>query len=410
MMNKDVRKTRLATGFSITILIAFWLINIGMANATEDKIAFMSDRAGNLDIWVMDADGSNPVQLTTDSKWDGDPVWSPDGTKIAYASRAGVTFTYENIWVMDADGSNPVQLTTDPAMDTRPAWSPDGTKIAFGSDRDGDPATRDNIWVMDANGDNQVELTTDPAQDVNPAWSPDGTKIAFESYRGGQWDIWVMDADGSNQVKLFDDPSSSGSPAWSPDGTKIAFVSYLAGNFDIWVMDADGSNPVQLTTHHWNDIDPAWSPDGTKIVYASYGDDETWDIWVVDADGSGDPVQLTSGEEYNYAPAWFGEVDSYEDQIEAIEEYFDDAATLGELIGVGATETSAAGKLNAVENMLECAEHLIDIGDFEGACLKLHDAYQKTDGLWPPPDFVTGPAAEELATMIMDLMASLGCE
>ena len=99
-----------------------------------------------------------------------------------------------------------------------------------------------------------------------------------------------------------------------------------------------------------------------------------------------------------------------EEQIDDIQEFFDDSVTSGELAGVGATAWSAAGKLNALENMLEQAEYLIDIDDVEGACAQLHSAYEKTDGIMLPPDFVTGPAAEELATMIQDLMDSLGCE
>ena len=398
---------KLVTGFKIAILISFLLLSIGMVSAIGDKIAFMSDSAGNFDIWVMDADGSNKVQLTTNPGWDGHPDWSPDGTKIMYVARTDWSY---DIWVMDPDGSNKVQLTTEPGFEYAPDWSPDGSKIAFGADYDSDPDTRDDIWVMNADGTNPVRLTTDPEQDVNPSWSPDGTKIAFESYRGSQWEVWVMNADGTNQAQLTNDPVAAGGPEWSPDGTKIAFGSFFSNNCDVWVMDTDGSNLIQVTTHEYNDVDIGWSPDGKKIVYASYGYDDDWDIWVTDADGSNPPVQLTFDPSYDYSPTWFGIPNSFEDQIEDIQEYFGDAITSGALVGMGSTETSAAGKLNALENMLEQAEYLIDIGDIEGACAQLHSAYEKTDGVMPPPDFVTGSAAEELATMIQDLMDGLGCE
>ncbi|MDD1681931.1 MAG: hypothetical protein LUQ35_09990 [Methanoregula sp.] len=292
-----------------TFLILFLLaLCVGIATGDgSGQIAYMSSDSGSsgeFEIWVMDADGSNPVQLTTDREWDGQPDGSPDGMKIAYVDSHG---SNADIWVMNADGTNPVRLTTHPADDYYPAWSRDGTKIAFESDRDGDSATRNDIWVMNADGTSQVQLTTDPATDVNPTWSPDGTRIAFESYRGDEWDIWVMNADGSDQVKLVDNPEGAGEPAWSPDGTKIAFSSHLYDSFDIWVMDADGSNQVRLTTHHYNDLNPAWSPDSTKIVYASWGDDDTWDLWTVDADGSNPPVQLTTGPAYEYSPTWLGE-------------------------------------------------------------------------------------------------------
>jgi len=99
-----------------------------------------------------------------------------------------------------------------------------------------------------------------------------------------------------------------------------------------------------------------------------------------------------------------------EEQIEDIQEFFDSSVASGALVGVGATQTAAAGRLTALENMLEQAEYLIDSGDIQGACTQLHDAYEKTDGLTLPPDFVAGSATEELAAMIQDVMESLGCE
>jgi Tol biopolymer transport system component len=132
--------------------------------------------------------------------------------KIAFESdRSG----NNDIWVMNADGTNPVQLTTDPAGDHTPAWSPDGTKIAFVSDRDGGNF---EIYVMNADGSGQTRLTDDPAQDFDPTWSPDGSRIAFVSDRDdGFFDIFVMNADGSGPTNLTNVPGDNDRPGLPTD-------------------------------------------------------------------------------------------------------------------------------------------------------------------------------------------------
>jgi Tol biopolymer transport system component len=237
------------------------------------KIVFHSNRAGNYDVWVMNADGSNKMQLTTHSKRDRRPHWSPDGTKIVFHSnRAG----NHDVWVMNADGSNKMQLTTHSAKDTHPNWSPDGTKIAFQSDRSGNI----DIWVMDADGFNLTQITDNLGYDTHPMWSPDGTKIAFS--RGEpevSGDIWVMDADGSNQAQLTDNTGDEQHPDWSPDGTTIAFRSNEKGNYDVWVVYLDDLTQDQITVDPADDRNPDWSPDGTKIAFRSERSGNH-DIWV----------------------------------------------------------------------------------------------------------------------------------
>ena len=126
-----------------------------------DQILFVSERDGNAEVYVMDADGSNPVNLTNDIAGDDQPVWSPDGSKIAFVKNT-------DIYVMNADGSAPVNLTNAAGIDDEPAWSPDGTKVAFRSNRDGNF----EIYVVNVDGTGQTRLTNDPAEDRTPRWRP----------------------------------------------------------------------------------------------------------------------------------------------------------------------------------------------------------------------------------------------
>lgn len=251
-----------------------------------DKILFNTTRDDNFEIYVMDTNGAQQTNLTNNLADDVNPVWSPDGSKIAFASARDSKEL--DIYVMNADGSNPVRLTNDPAEDSSPTWSPDGSKIAFVSFRD----SNYEIYVMDSTGANQIRLTNDPAEDVAPAWSPDGSKIAFVSTRDGNYEIYVMGANGSNPANLTNNLADDFAPAWSPDGTQIAFESFRDNNFEIYRMAANGSNPTRLTNSPTDDVYATWSPDGTKIAFTT-NRDGNYEIYVMGADGSS-PTNLTN--------------------------------------------------------------------------------------------------------------------
>jgi Tol biopolymer transport system component len=198
--------------------------------------------------------------------------------KLAFTSPDG------GIYVMDAAGGTPRKIPK-PFWNTNPVWSPDGSRLAFSAPRDRGSS---GISVMDADGGGEKRLTNDPVVDWNPTWSPDGSRIAFASNRLGPTHVHVMGADGSHPHALG---PPGGTPDWSPDGSLIAFSSPTG----LAVMRPDGTG-VRNLTHHPNNFFPSWSPDGSRLAYES-NRDGTWEIWTVNADGSGQS-RLTSGSRF----------------------------------------------------------------------------------------------------------------
>ncbi|GEM_PF-413927 len=272
--------------------------------ASTGKIAFVSNRDGNNEIYVMNADGSGQTRLTYNPANDLSPAWSPDGAKIAftsdrdfYSERTDST----EIYVMNADGSGQTRLTYNQTEDLYPAWSPDGAKIAFCSDRG---FGHYEIYVMNADGSGQTRLTYNPDNAMIPAWSPNGAKIAFVSHQNPADAIYVMNADGSGQTRLTYNVAPDSYPAWSPDGAKIAFVSLRDsnGNPEIYVINADGSSQHNITNNPAYDGFPAWSPDGAKIAFISSRDGNA-EIYVMNPDGT-NQVRLTNNLAEEMFPAW----------------------------------------------------------------------------------------------------------
>ena len=203
------------------------------------------------------------TQLTRARTIDRDAAWSADGRRIAFMSERDGN---PEIYVMNSDGSAQTRLTTDPAVDADPTFSPDGTRLAFTSTRDGNP----EIYVMAVDGSAQTRLTFDPAADQQADWSPDGTRIAFESTRDGNHEIYAMNPDGGAVTRLTFSPEFAADPSWHPDGASIAFVSGPRGALDIFTVRPGTAGRTQLTRGTSDVHHPAWSPDGQQIAFTSF--------------------------------------------------------------------------------------------------------------------------------------------
>jgi Tol biopolymer transport system component len=345
-------------------------VRVAVWSPDGSKIAFWSFRAldgsdaaspnvvGN--IWVMknDGTGATPLtRLTAPNTGSVAPVWSPDGSKIAFEAFRALDGSDaagpDNIWVMNADGTGAApltKLTTSTATSTGPRWSPDGSKVLFASRRalDGSDAGNtnltSNLWVMKSDGTGATpltKLTAAGAHSFNAVWSPDGSKVAYQSERALDGsnaaginqtiNIWVMKADGSGATpltKLTALKANSGIPVWSPDGNKITFDSSRAldgsdaanNSFvsNIWVIGADGSAAVPLTKLTAVNSDsgaPVWSQDGSKIAFdsqraldgsAAANTNNVSNIWMMSADGSGAVplTKLTAASSDSGVPEW----------------------------------------------------------------------------------------------------------
>ena len=288
------------------LLLALMAASDSAAQGLDSRIVFASNRDGDWDIYSMDVNGENLLQLTNHRTSDEYPAWSPDGKRIAFNSNRGLS---PDLYVMDSDGKNAIRLTRDGRSKSRPSWSPDGARIAYSSFRL--DVGNSEIYVMDADGNNEINLTNHKWHDVMPSWSPDGNQMAFESFRTGAFNdpthIFVMNADGTERRNLTADTHLrfNSAPSWSPDGRKIAFSSRfnLAGD-DIFVITVDGKELEQLTDGPGSSWSPVYSPDGRKIAFVSGGREDS-NIYLMDANGR-NSVKITESAPGtgNTSPSW----------------------------------------------------------------------------------------------------------
>jgi Tol biopolymer transport system component len=265
------------------------------------KLAFVSNRTGIFNVYLVNADGSGLQQLTRFRAGDlGRPSLSPDGEAVVF-DRSKKPTAQSDIWVVRTDGRGLRNLTPDPEDDTTPAWSPDGTKIAFASSRSG----AYDIFVMNPDGSAIEQLTDRGASDAEPAFSPDGTKLAFvecdTSFANCQ--LWTMNADGTGARRLTKTPVEDERPTWSPDGTRIAFTRTQGGNTDVYVITVASRREQRLTSGPADDLQPSWSPDGTRIAFSSNRAGPP-SLYVMQADGTRVVRLTTPAKGQDEVPSW----------------------------------------------------------------------------------------------------------
>jgi Tol biopolymer transport system component len=305
-------------------------------------IAFTSDRDGTDEIYVMNGDGSEQVNISNNESKDSEPWWSPDGSRLVFKSfRTGPA----DLFVMNGDGSDVQQLTENPAVDGGARWSPDGSRIAFYSFR----RQRDGLmWVMGADGSDPQPVLKDQVPSPLTAcaggfpggWFQDGQRILYRGSEGGisALQICSVAPDGSDiKIILSESGVQSYFPSLSPDGRKIAFTSDRDGNLEVYVMNSDGGHVRRITDIQHDptreedeaglntcadsldngddgvadasdrdcfamDEYPTWSPDGQWIAFHSDRDGD-FDIYIVRPDGS-DLRQLTDNDDNDMQPSW----------------------------------------------------------------------------------------------------------
>jgi TolB protein len=270
---------------------------LGIRGVSSTEIAFVSDRGGNKEIYVMKADGSDVRRATANRSINNFPGWSPDGEAIVYTSyRQG---NRPLVFLSSRGARRPGRLlTSDNRSQYRGVFDPLGKTLAIVVANGGGP----EIYAVGDDGRNLRRLTNSPAIEVSPAWSPDGSRMAFVSDRTGAPQVYVMNSDGSNVRRLTFDGAYNTSPAWSPDGRWIAYETRVNSQFDIWLIDPEGRSNTPLVTHERSDEGPSWAPNSRHLVFSSTRRGRA-DLYAIDTDGS-NLRRLTGDAGNNTAPAW----------------------------------------------------------------------------------------------------------
>ena len=251
------------------------------------RIAYISVVNSKSQIYVMNGDGTNQINISDNGFDEFGFSWSPDGREIAFTSDR---YGKGQIYLINPDGTGRKNLTDDEFWYGYPSWSPDGKKIAFVSGQpeilNSQANIQGQIFIMNATGDGEMIFPGIFLMIGIPPGHRMAKRLLLYHIKMGIPQIYIMNADGTGRTNLSGTDSNGLYPTWSPDGKKIAFVSYKDGNPQIYVMNADRNRPGQSFLQQLRRALPHhWSPDGKKIAFVSYKDGNP-QIYVMNADGT----------------------------------------------------------------------------------------------------------------------------
>lgn len=252
-------------------------------------------KARRYSLWIADADGVGAQSMMNSPEPILSPAWSPDGTRIAYASLEDNG--HQVVFVQDVVSGRRDKVSAHKGLNGAPAWSPDGKSLAVSLSKDGNP----EIYVIDLVSKKLTRLTRHWAIDTEPTWMPDGKSIIFTSDRGGQPQLYKVPSRGGQAKRLTFEGQYNAKATVSRDGKMLAMVHRIDGNYRVAVMDLESGN-LRVLTDGTLDESPSFAPNGSMVIYAT-SDGNRGILKAVSVDG-GIHQRLTVPEGDVREPAW----------------------------------------------------------------------------------------------------------
>ncbi len=271
----------------------------GYKGIFRTRLAYVTAKTGNKEIYISDYDGHNVQPLTANGSINLSPVWDAKNEAILYTS-------YKNgkpdIWEVNLENSQHKLLASYPGINSAPAVSPNNKEMLLTLSKDGNA----EIYLCRRDGKIKRRLTNSFAIETSPTFTPSGNEIAFTSDRTGGPQIYMMDNEGLDVRRITYVGNQNESPDISPDGSKIAYVTRSSrGSFDICVAEIDGSSYKIITDTGFNE-NPRWAPDGLHLIYSTQWGDRTV---VFISDFMGNKRRLITNQTGSSNPSWSGYLD-----------------------------------------------------------------------------------------------------